>query len=195
MSRPVERTLWRTDFPRCSADLFPQQADKLVMLSLPKYLSSSVAKIKKGMEFYIVEFQRKYYEGEKEWWEVILMGNLPRQSAKAVASNVDPLNASHYPAWGIYEKVWTQVVSKPKRSKMIELKYSNADLSAKGYYKHKLLITEEVILPITPFQLTVGGQIPSKINDRIKMILEHRMKAKSVKKGTIVDELILMDYE
>ena len=173
VARPVERTLWNTDLPRCAADLFPVQGDKMILLGIPSYLKSSIAKVSKGLEFYVVEFQRKIKQSDDcENWEVLLMGNAAKRAAsKTIASSVNPLESSHYPAWGVYGNAWEEI---PKNSKKkIELNYSSADLSSKGYFKHKLLVTDEAVLPITPFQLNASGKIPKATADRIKLVLEH----------------------
>ena len=47
IERPMEKTLWSQDLPRCAADLFPVTGDKMILIGLPKFMKATVAKIKK----------------------------------------------------------------------------------------------------------------------------------------------------
>ena len=178
IERPMEKTLWSQDLPRCAADLFPVTGDKMILIGLPKFMKATVAKIKKGIEFYVVEFQRKIQKGDDcESWEVVLMGNIGKRSAsKTIASNSDPINASHYPAWSQHVVAWDEISN--LASAKFEVKYGNADLSSKGFSKMKLLVTDETILPILPFQLKTDNKIPKMVLERISSLLEHRVKEK-----------------
>jgi hypothetical protein len=171
IERPLQKTLWQSDTPRCAADLFPVQGDKLILIGLPKYLMKSNAKVKGKGEFYVVEFQRKIREKDDcEEWEVVLMGSkVKRKSATAVSSFVNPLISAHQPAWST-----TDAENIKRKRNALDIVYSNADQTEKGYHLVKFTITDEMVLPIVPFTLNGNGTIPKKKADRIAQFLENR---------------------
>ena len=169
VARPAQRTLWDNTTPRSAADLFPVQGDKLVMISLPKHVKKTIARVKGSMEFYVVEYVRGLPSGDDgEKWEVILMGHtVARASAKAKSSHDSPLESKHYPAW---------VKAGEGKKKIAEIKYSKSNLEKDGFELLKFNITDEVVLPVTQFHLTDSSTIPAAVKERINLLLCNRVE-------------------
>jgi hypothetical protein len=176
--RPLQRTLWQSDEPRCAADLYPVQGDKLIIIGLPKFLLKSNAKVKgKGtQEFYVVEFVRKTSEGnECEVWEIILLGHtVKRKSTVAVSSCINPELSAHIHAW-------SSATGTTGRTKAVEVVYSKADQTGKDLHLLKFEISDEIVLPIVPFSLNENSTIPKRITEKIKLLLEQRIPHKERK--------------
>jgi hypothetical protein len=92
-----------------------------------------------------------------------------RKSATAVSSSVNPLTSAHQPAWST-----TDAENIKRKRNALDIVYSNADQTEKGYHLVKFTITDEMVLPIVPFTLNGNGTIPKKKADRIAQFLENR---------------------
>ena len=139
------------------------------MISLPKHLKKTIARVKGPSEFYVVEYVRGLPSGDEgEKWEVILLGyTVARSSSKAQSSHDAPLESKHYPAW-------IKVEEGKKRT--VDIKYSKANLEKDGFELLKFNITDEVVLPVVPFHLTDSSTIPAAVKERIGLLLTDRLE-------------------
>jgi len=174
LERPAENTIWTSAVPKSGAELFPQQGDKLILIGLPGHLCETSAKVKGKLEFYVVEYQRMVPantdQGRPALWRVMLMGNSSRRSKTIVASNVNPTLSSHYPAW-----IAGETCSNLDES----IRYGNVDLTEKGYRRIIFDVSDEFVLPISPFNLSTSAKLPTAVMERATLLLSQREMRKN----------------
>ena len=103
-------------------------------------------------------------------WRVMLMGNSSRRSKTIVASNVNPTLSSHYPAW-----IAGETCSNLDES----IRYGNVDLTEKGYRRIIFDVSDEFVLPISPFNLSTSAKLPTAVMERATLLLSQREMRKN----------------